>query len=161
MSIRPRRQGRLAPSPAKPLATPKSAPVARHRGPLGSPCLAARLNLAGVSASSRSCVFGDRHRSKASLQKAPSRRDAAGSTRPTVYRQSSSLMNAKETVRTSWVRAVLVSGLRFLNEHLTWCPQFVEGCSARSMTRTSTGPLVASSFRPSCSRRDVISPARP
>jgi hypothetical protein len=46
-------------------------------GMLGSPRLSARLNLAEVPASSRSYVFADRHRSKASLQKAPGRRTAA------------------------------------------------------------------------------------
>ena len=65
-------------------STPRAARVAAHLPPHraslrgGDPGIA-RLNLAEVSASSRSCVFGDRHRSKASLQKAPGRRIAAAS----------------------------------------------------------------------------------
>src|SRR5688572_30804037 len=39
--------------------------------------------------------------------------------------------------------------------------QFSVGRSARSMASTSTEPLAGSSFRPSCSRSEVTSPARP
>jgi len=71
-------RGRLAPSSAKPLATPKSAAgasipqAARVAAPLGSAQPRRSLSLLALFR-----TVDDRHRSKASLQKAPGRRTAA------------------------------------------------------------------------------------